>query len=125
MLLFLASAKLKAYLNLFNIGHRTRAMAENKFIISELLCYMKCYSGTVPTMQLSAALSGFYTDVEIENAKKVLYDCIKKVDDNADIGRFEVRRGDNKRSANVNDILRMYAVADVNKLELPALLQRI
>ena len=92
-------------------------MAESMHV-SEVLCYLVCYRGTVPSTQLSSVISGFYTDNEIEIAKKLLYDCIKQVSDNLDIGRYEIRKGENKRQSNVSDIMKMYAIVDVNKVKL-------
>ena len=50
--------------------------------------------------------------------------CIKQVSDNLDIGRYEIRKGENKRQSNVSDIMKTYAIVDVNKVKLPIFVAR-
>ena len=38
--------------------------------------------------------------------------------DNLVIGRYEIRKGENKRQSNVSDVMKMYAIVDVNKVKL-------
>ena len=54
-------------------------MAANSFIMSELLCFAKIRTGNIPHVQLGIVLSGFYSETEVLDAKKKLFEVHDKV----------------------------------------------
>jgi len=101
----------------------------------ELLCYIQNkYSSATKSSNVSA-VSGFYSNDEVSDAKLLLYDIIDKLRDSGRVPPEMTNRminrkhGDQKRRLDTEDLLSLFADIDAHKIPIPvfvaANLQRI
>ena len=88
---------------------------------NELLCYLQNYYGNSSKASLTTTLNGFYTQEEISSAKALLFQTAEQLQtvNGGKLHRLVTRKGDNKKAADVDDIISLFADLDVNKVELP------
>ena len=96
------------------------------FIVCELLCYLQNNFANSTYEGLLTAISGFFYEQEIVDAKNKLYDVMKRVytDDPhlnvEDLPRQTTRRaGDNKRRNDTRDIIDLYKLLDALDTDFP------
>lgn len=86
------------------------------------LLLVKCYGFSMQFSNLLKSelslMSTFYTYEEVAAAKSLLFDLTKsmKVDY---LSAFTERKGANKLRATIDDLLGLFRLLDINKLELP------
>jgi len=101
----------------------------------ELLCYVQNNYSSATKSGIVTAVSGFYSNDEVLDAKLLLYDIIDKL---RDCGRvppemknrmINRKHGDQKRRLDTEDLLSLFADIDAHKIPIPvfvaANLQRI
>jgi len=90
-------------------------------VVSEILCYLQNYSDSIPRALLITNISGFYNEVEIVDAKNLLFTTVagmKLAFD--DLPRNKQRKsGDNKRRLDAEDIVTLLEYVDMKRVELP------
>jgi hypothetical protein len=100
--------------------------AADLIIICEPLCYLQNNFSKCSMQGLATAISGFYSADEIEVAKCKLFETAKAVFTAPTDGRAaealprqQVRRGENKRKLDTDDLLKLYGALDRASLALP------
>ena len=97
-------------------------------VVNELLCYVQNNVTMHPRGLVGVAINGFYTDDEALAAKTCLFDWAKSMNISG-LPRMIKRQGDNKRKADCEDILDLFAFADKAACTMPtfvaANLQRV
>jgi len=75
--------------------------------VNELLCFVKFHYGKVPNGDMITCVNGFYTDEEVTQAKKLIFQLLDSVEPNvSDPPRCITRKeGTNKRGLECEDIL--------------------
>ena len=87
-------------------------------VVNEVLWYIQHYFDKFTRSDLSSVLISFYTIDELTAAKRLLFGVAETVD--ADyLPVYTDRKGVNKVRATVDDLLGLYALFDVNKIDLP------
>ena len=97
-------------------------MAANSFVVSELLCFAKRRMGNIPYIQLGFVLSGFYSEAEVLDAKKKVFEVYAKVMPGDNGHRLITRKGDDKKKADVEDIVSFLSALDKSNCVLPIFL---
>jgi len=90
------------------------------YIQSETLCYVQNYFGKFPKSSLVQTIASFYREDEIAVAKGLLFEYVDTLEPKPDsLPRQMKRQGDNKKKADCDDILKLFAALDVAQLPLP------
>jgi len=90
------------------------------YVQSETLCYVQNYFGKFPKSSLVQTIASFYREDEIAVAKGLLFEYVDKLEPKPDsLPRLMKRQGDNKKKADCDDILKLFAALDVAQLPLP------
>ena len=91
----------------------------------ELLCYVQNNYSSATKSGIVTAVSGFYSNDEVLDAKLLLYDIIDKL---RDCGRvppemknrmINRKHGDQKRRLDTEDLLSLFADIDAHKIPIP------
>ena len=96
---------------------------EREIIISEVLCFLSNNFDKLTASDLKPTLVTFYKDDELCRAKDLALKAVTKA--LSDIGRaselprIPKRVGDNKIKYNADDLLKLYTIADEQKLIMP------
>lgn len=94
------------------------ATAGRPIVVSEALWFLQAQFPKLSKSEISSLMSAFYTHDELAAAKYLLFDFAKTM--NADyVPVFTERKGVNKTRATVDDLLGLYTLLDVRKVELP------
>ena len=90
-------------------------------IKNELLCYIQNHFGNSSKAALVTTVTGFYNHNEICAAKHIIFQTADKLhrSHGGKQHRMVIRKGDNRKSADAEDILNLLSDLDVNKIELP------
>ena len=101
----------------------------------ELLCYVQNNYSSATKSGIVTAVSGFYSNDEISDAKIMLYDIIDKLRESGCVPpemknrMINRKHGDQKRRLDTQDLLALFADIDAHKIPIPvfvaANLQRI
>ena len=90
------------------------------FIPCETLCYVQNYFWKFPKSNLLQTIVNFYKEEEIAAAKCQLFEFIESLTVKPDsLPRHIKRQGDNKRNADGDDILKLFAALDAASVQLP------
>ena len=93
-------------------------------VISEVLCFIRNNFDKLTLSDLIPALIDFYDDDELSHAKEVLLKIVTKVLDESgrvsELPRIPRRVGDKKNKLVVDDLLKLFTIADEQKLSLPS-----
>lgn len=94
------------------------ATVRRSIVVSEALWFLQAQFSKLSKNEISSLMSTFYTYEEVAAAKCLLFDFAKAM--NADyVPVFTERKGANKTRATVDDLLGLYTLLDVHKVELP------
>ena len=93
-------------------------VAARPVVVCELLWYINSQFTKVSKSDISSVLNSFYTNDEVITAKKLLFDFVDAMKEDY-IPTYTERKGVNKQRANVDDIIGLFALLDVHKVELP------
>jgi hypothetical protein len=95
-----------------------KAAVGRSIVIKEALWFLQAQFPKLKRSEISSLMSIFYTYEEVADAKCLLFDFAKAI--NADyVPVFTERKGVNKIRATVDDLLGLYTLLDVHKVELP------
>ena len=90
-----------------------------KVIISELLCFLKSHFGNIPLASILTVIASYYSEDEICKAKLILHElCIKYLGEN-NVPHLIIRKGENKRKTDLEDVGNFLKLLDEHKIELP------
>ena len=97
-------------------------MAVNVFV-NELLCFVKFHYGKVPKGDMMTCVNGFYTNEEVTQAKKLIFQLLDGAEPKvSEPPRCITRKeGNNKRRLECEDILSVLECCDKNKMQLPTI----
>jgi hypothetical protein len=94
------------------------ATAGRPIAVSEALWFLQAQFSKLSKSEISSLMSAFYTYEEVAAAKCLLFDFAKTT--KADyVPVFTERKGANKTRATVDDLLGLYTLLDIHKVELP------
>lgn len=94
------------------------ASANRSVVVSEVLWFLNSQFSKLPKNEISSIMGAFYTSDEVNAAKSLLVDFAKSM--HADyIPVFTERKGVNKVRATIDDLLSLFTLLDVHKVELP------
>ena len=95
-------------------------MAEN-FVVNELLCFVKFHYVKVPKGDILTCINGFYTDEEVSQAKKLIFQLLDGAEPKvSDPPRCVIRKeSNNKRHLECEDTLGPFECCDKHKVKLP------
>ena len=95
-------------------------MAES-FVVNELLCFVKFHYGKVPKVDILTCINGFYTDEEVSQAKKLIFQLLDGAEPKvSDPPRCVIRKeSNNKRRLECEDTLGAFECCDKHKVKLP------
>ena len=86
-------------------------------VLNDLLCFVSCKYGRLPTKQLKSVLIDFYNEETISKAKVCLLNDIMKIDSSVKQPHVPQRReGDNRLTREVDDIVTLFCFVDENRL---------
>jgi len=86
-------------------------------VLNDLLCFVSCKYGRLPTKQLKSVLIDFYNEETISKAKICLLNDIMKMDSSVKQPHVPQRRdGDNRLTREVDDIVTLFCLVDENRL---------
>jgi hypothetical protein len=104
-------------LDIWNIS-RWPLAANRSVVVSEVLWFLNSQFFKLPKNEISSIMGAFYTYDEVNAAKSLLVDFAKSM--HADyIPVFTERKGVNKVRATIDDLLSLFTLLDVHKVELP------
>jgi len=86
-----------------------------KLVVSEVLFYASGKYSTTTVNKLKLVLSSFFTDDEIAAAKEQLHSAVVKCNA-AGVPRYVKRQGGNRLKLNVDDLIKLLAIIDEQKL---------
>lgn len=90
------------------------------YVQSETLCYVQNYFGKFPKSSLLQSLTSFYKEDEIGVAKCLLFEYVDAMLEKPDgVPRHKKRQGDNRKTADCDDLLQLFAALDAAKVSLP------
>jgi hypothetical protein len=89
-------------------------MAE--IVINEVLCFVKSHFGRVLNDSIKTVISTFFTDDELMKAKTAIHAvCMKNLAEGS-VPSIIARKGDNKKKADADDIMVLFALLDENDI---------
>ena len=93
-------------------------MADN-VIISELLCFLKSHFRNIRLASILTVISSYFSEDEICKAKLILHElCVKYLGED-NVPRLIIRKGENKRKTDSEDVGNFLKLLDEHKIELP------
>lgn len=88
---------------------------------SELLAFVQNHFGKYPKQSLIQTIVNFYREDEVIAAKSLLYEFVDEMSTMPEgVPRNKTRVGDNKKTYECDDLLKLYAVLDTAKVSMPA-----
>ena len=87
-------------------------------VVNEVLRFVNTQFTKSAKSDICAVLNSFYSSDDVLAAKKLLFDFASTMDVDY-IPTYVERKGVNKQRASVDDILGLYTLLDVHKVELP------
>ena len=92
--------------------------------MNECLCVLSNNFASMPKANIAAIFSEFYTETEMEAAKKVLYDIADSITPKlGELNKIKQSRvGDGKLRRDVDDVLQLYTLLDVKRHAMPRML---
>ena len=91
---------------------------DEKIIINEVLCTLQNYYKQLAKTDLVGLLCDFYNTEDMVTAKSILFTSVKGACiDNTP--KLVTRKGDNKRRADTDDLVSLFALLDVKKIITP------
>jgi len=86
-------------------------------VLNDLLCFVGCKYGRLPTKQLKSVLIDFFDEEAISKAKVCLLNDIMKINSSVKQPHVPQRRdGDNRLTREVDDIVTLFCFVDENKV---------
>ena len=94
------------------------ATPKSSVVVSEVLWFLNSQFSKLPKSKISGIMSSFFTFDEVSSAKCLLIDFAKSMQ--ADyLPVFTERKGVNKVRATIDDLISLFTLLDVHKVELP------
>ena len=91
----------------------------DKVIISELLCFLKSHFGNILLASILTVISSYFSEDEIRKAKLILHELCDKYLGEDNVPRLIIRKGENKRKTDSEDVGNFLKLLDEHKIELP------
>ena len=83
------------------------------------LCFLKSHFGNIPLASILTVISSYFSEDEICKAKLILHElCVKYLGED-NVPRLIIRKGENKRKTDSEDVGHFFKLLDEHKIELP------
>ena len=106
----------------YHISYEIRySMMASEVVINEVLCFLSNNFDKLPVSQLKPVIVSFYDDDELCNAKELLLKAVQRaiadVGSDPEMPRLPRRQGEHKRKQTVDDLLKLFTIADERNLK--------